>query len=999
MLQKFRRVCALWMTAMLLMTTLPALGEEATTVPETVVDEVVSQEPTQTEAPTETPCETEVPTEEPTETPIVTEIPTEESTETPIATEIPTEAPTETLFMTEIPTEEPTETPIMTEIPTAEPTETPIATESPTEVPTPEQVREVFQPGLANLRSGAKLYANENLFGDAFLTTQGGVVYAERQSENEKAIRIALYDGDTVRTFWTNTSALTMMTEDETAIYDALPRDEKDDVMLAHGHLLAPIAIRPEEQSTEAPTTEPEVTEAPTTEPEVTEAPDVTDEIISDYTPAPIQPEATEALPTEDISVEPTIPELPDTLDDLVIGRALEQPTGLDASYDRTGRMTLTWLPVEGANAYEVYYKPSNGTEYTLLDTTTKTTITTTRPEMGIVYYYRVQALYRVDGQTVSKGEQSLSFPYIMLGDVVIADPRGKNESTIRLNWTKVKGATHYDVLMSLHDQNDYKIVRTDLTGDLCDIADISFNETYDFRIIPKRKLNNGTVLTGLPSANRMVGSPMEKPSFTSYEWTETGLRLNWNAIPGAMGYVIYRRGFHETGYHKIMVSENTETTYVDTTMQPGEVYYYFVYSYRLAQPQGWRCFSLKGEIGMGVWLPQTTGVTATSAQENSVRISWPATTGANQYDVCISTTAGSTPKANGRLKNAYGYHNSAVLGKTYYYRVRPVRVFSNGDISVGPWSEEIAFTHQEQVGAYRALLIGNTYAGESNELLGCDNDVKGMRSMLSQMKSTPYSVTTKTNVRAEEILSAISTTFADANYNDVSLFYYSGHGANSVETDGTPTSYHAALVGTFQTYVSISRLKTELDKIPGKKIIIIDACHSGQFISRDGESTAISSSAFNQQVVNLFANDEQRAQPLTRSLDVVLNADGSEVLEQEAPVQLTRDTNASFATSSYYVITACRSDEKSVSTGYDSNGDGKIDRYFGLFTYGLCYGNGWNLARNTAMSAMSADLNKDNQISLYEAYVYAKVMAQSHNPSQTAQIWPENSAFVLWAK
>lgn len=85
---------------------------------------------------------------------------------------------------------------------------------------------------------------------------------------------------------------------------------------------------------------------------------------------------------------------------------------------------------------------------------------------------------------------------------------------------------------MSLHDADDYKIVRTDLTGSLCDIRDISFNETYDFLVIPKRKLNSGDVITGLPSSNRMVGSPMETPSFTGYEWTETGLKLTWDAIP-----------------------------------------------------------------------------------------------------------------------------------------------------------------------------------------------------------------------------------------------------------------------------------------------------------------------------------------------------------------------------------------------------------------------------------------------------------------------------------
>ena len=1061
MKKQFRRVGALMLALLMLMTAAPALAEDVPSAADgTQIEEIIGEEPAVTEAPTAIP--TEIPTEAPTNTPIPTEIPTEAPTNTAIPTEIPTEAPTETPILTEIPTEEPTNTAIPTEIPTEAPTETPISTDAPTEAPTATPNEDVFVPGLATLRSGAKLYANQQLTGDADVTEVSGTVYAEARTDSKRAVRIAFYDGVIVRTAWVKTSSTEMLTDEQTAAYDAIPRKPEDDLMAAHGHLLAPIPVHPEQKETPAPTEEPteeptatpevtnppevtdaptdvptevptdvpEVTDAPTNPPEVTDAPTEvpeiteqptaapeatnppeitehpteapTDEIISDYTPVPATdaptatPAPTDANATE--IPEPTISIAPDELDDLIIGRALEQPTGISASYERSGRITLKWTAVEGANAYAIYYKPAWGSEYSLLGQSSGTTYSTTTPRMGTVYYYRIQALYVVGGQQVSQGAQSMSFPYIALGDVVIADPRGKDTSTIRLNWTPVAGATHYDVAMSLHDADDYKIVRTDLTGSLCDIRDISFNETYDFLVIPKRKLNSGDVITGLPSSNRMVGSPMETPSFTGYEWTETGLKLTWDAIPGAMGYVIYRRGFHETGYHKLMVSENTATTYIDTTMKPGEVYYYFVYSFRLAQPQGWRCFSLKGDIGMGVWLPKTTGLTAVSAQENSVRISWAATEGANKYDVYISTTPGGTPKANGRVSNAYGYHNSAVLGRTYYYRVRPVRIFSNGDVSVGDWSDELAYTHQEAVGTYRALLIGNTYTGESNELPGCENDVDGMRTMLGRMTATPYSVTVKKNIRAEEILSSISSTFGNASYNDVSLFYYSGHGANSLGADGNPTSYHAALVGTFQTYVSIARLKTELDKIPGKKVIIIDACHSGQFIARDGTMTQVSSSAFNSQVVNLFANDDQLSGDVSRTA-VVLAADGSELLSEEAPAFIDRAGDTNFAKSGYYVITACRSEEKSVSTGYDSNGDGKIDRYFGLFTYGLCYGNGWNLARNAAISSLNADLNKDSKVTLYEAYVYAKVMAQSHNPNQTAQIWPENSAFVLWGK
>lgn len=1065
MKKQFRRAGALMLALLMLMTAAPALAEDVPSAADgTQIEEIIGEEPAVTEAPTAIP--TEIPTEAPTNTAIPTEIPTEAPTNTPNPTEIPTEAPTETPIQTEIPTEEPTNTEIPTENPTETPTETPISTDVPTEAPTATPDEDVFVPGLATLRSGAKLYANQQLTGDADVTEVSGTVYAEARADSKRAVRIAFYDGAIVRTAWVKTSSTEMLTDEQTAAYDAIPRKPEDDLMAAHGHLLAPIPVHPEQKETPAPTEQPteeptptpevtnppevtaepteqptdvptevptdapEVTDAPTNPPEVTDAPTEvpeiteqptaapevtnppeitenpteapTDEIISDYTPVPATDAPTDTPAPTDANAteipEPTISIAPDELDDLIIGRALEQPTGISASYERSGRITLKWTAVEGANAYAIYYKPAWGSEYSLLGQSSGTTYSTTTPRMGTVYYYRIQALYVVGGQQVSQGAQSMSFPYIALGDVVIADPRGKDTSTIRLNWTPVAGATHYDVAMSLHDADDYKIVRTDLTGSLCDIRDISFNETYDFLVIPKRKLNSGDVITGLPSSNRMVGSPMETPSFTGYEWTETGLKLTWDAIPGAMGYVIYRRGFHETGYHKLMVSENTATTYIDTTMKPGEVYYYFVYSFRLAQPQGWRCFSLKGDIGMGVWLPKTTGLTAVSAQENSVRISWAATEGANKYDVYISTTPGGTPKANGRVSNAYGYHNSAVLGRTYYYRVRPVRIFSNGDVSVGDWSDELAYTHQEAAGTYRALLIGNTYTGESNELPGCENDVDGMRTMLGRMTATPYSVTVKKNIRAEEILSSISSTFGNASYNDVSLFYYSGHGANSLGADGNPTSYHAALVGTFQTYVSIARLKTELDKIPGKKVIIIDACHSGQFIARDGTMTQVSSSAFNSQVVNLFANDDQLSGDVNRTA-VVLAADGSELLSEEAPEFIDRAGDTNFAKSGYYVITACRSEEKSVSTGYDSNGDGKIDRYFGLFTYGLCYGNGWNLARNAAISSLNADLNKDSKVTLYEAYVYAKVMAQSHNPNQTAQIWPENSAFVLWGK
>ena len=264
----------------------------------------------------------------------------------------------------------------------------------------------------------------------------------------------------------------------------------------------------------------------------------------------------------------------------------------------------------------------------------------------------------------------------------------------------------------------------------------------------------------------------------------------------------------------------------------------------------------------------------------------------------------------------------------------------------------------------YRALLIGNTYTGTAQEMPGSATDVAGMRIMLSKMTATPYRISTRSDLSADGIVSAIENTFAAATANDVSLFYFSGLGANAVGT-----SYHGALVGTGTTYLSVARLKTVLDEIPGKKIVIIDSAHSGQMIGRSSGETTVSQgelNAFNSNVILAFSAE-------------------------------TRGDN-DLANSGYYVITAAHSTEDRATMGYDADSDGVLDKRFSIFAYSMCYGSGWNMATNTTLS-MAADSDGDGVITLNEAYSYARYKAQQSNPDQTAQVYPANSTMVVWAK
>ncbi len=854
-----------------------------------------------------------------------------------------------------------------------------------------------FPAGLARLAAGSRIYEAQSLTGDYLEAPRGGVVYARSQSQDKSAVQICVNTEEKLLTGWVQQAAVTLLTDEQVSAYDAETHSGENVREYKQHKLEALQVIASASAATQAPETTPPAvtaTQAPASpQPVITPAPVIdgpADEGLTDEVFGQPAPETT-VEPFDEPVMEPD--EVETTESSFVEARALSAPANLAASHNRLGMLTLKWDGVQDADAYQVLYKASWESSYQLLAQVPGTSYSTDTLNPTVVYYFRVQAVELSSaGQVINQSPQSASIPYIVLGDAKLHDPRGKDTSTIRLTWIAVEGATHYDVMMSVHGADQWSIVRTDLVTDYCDIANLSFDETYDFRVIPKRKLSNGTVITGNSSRTIMVGSPMETPSFTSYTWTAAGLQLTWDEIPGASGYVIYRRAFSEpdvTNYTKLVVLDEPVTTYLDTTMEPGEVYYYFVYSYKYCEPEKWRCFSLKGSIGMGVWLQQPTGMQGTSTAENGIYLTWDNLTGASHYDVFITSASGTMPtgNGNGRVDTNSGYHSTATLGKAYYYRVRGVRIFSNGDISVGPWSAEYTYTLQQTQPVYRALLIGNTYPGQSDYLPGCDNDTAAMATMLRRMTATPYTTRISNNLTDSGMISAIRSTFANATANDVSLFFYSGHGANAVGSD-----FHGALVGVNHTYLAVARLKEELDKIPGKKIVIVDSCHSGAMIGKgDAEITTAELNAFNSQVISIFSTSAIEKE------DLVTVEEGVEMFTRQ-PLKIARGEN-DLANPGYYVITASHSTENSVSVGTDQDQDGQTDKYFGLFTYALCRGSGWNMASDTVITTLEADRDSNNEITLYEAYVYAKAKALVTNPNQTAQIYPANSGFVVWAK
>ena len=274
------------------------------------------------------------------------------------------------------------------------------------------------------------------------------------------------------------------------------------------------------------------------------------------------------------------------------------------------------------------------------------------------------------------------------------------------------------------------------------------------------------------------------------------------------------------------------------------------------------------------------------------------------------------------------------------------------GDVAAADAEQTLTLTSSQTV--YRALLIGNTYPGTDAALPGPDNDVSAMQIMLGSMNGTPYAIRTLMNMTAGDMQSAISGTFAGAQPSDVSLLYFSGH--------GTP---EGSLVGTNNTALSVYNLRTALQQIPGVKIVILDCCHSGNMIGRSSNAEKASSvSAFNRAVISAFASASRSSENL--------------------------------ADEGYIVMTACRKDQESASIT-------DLITHFGAFTYGVCYGSGYNEWEREAMNHLPADQDGNRAITLGEAVAgvrerIAFIREMLPSLEQEMQYYGD-TAFILWAK
>jgi len=259
----------------------------------------------------------------------------------------------------------------------------------------------------------------------------------------------------------------------------------------------------------------------------------------------------------------------------------------------------------------------------------------------------------------------------------------------------------------------------------------------------------------------------------------------------------------------------------------------------------------------------------------------------------------------------------------------------------------------------YRALCVGvgDYIQGSDNDLSAPPYDVDRIRQILQQCRFGTLN-TTFSNISylkdwqatKSNILQSISSTFSGADSNDISYFYFSGHGS---WLGNTSYICPADITSFVDSAISIDELEAALSAIPGTKVVFLDSCYSGGFIGKGKEEIIVSREelkSFNDEVINAFS----QAQP-----------------------------KGLLTTNQYKVLTSCHYYQECWEI-QPEEGDP-----FGVFTMALCEGCGY-------YGSFPADTNLDNMVSLQEAYFYVKDWVFSYGVIQDVQIYPNKSTFTI---
>jgi hypothetical protein len=389
-----------------------------------------------------------------------------------------------------------------------------------------------------------------------------------------------------------------------------------------------------------------------------------------------------------------------------------------------------------------------------------------------------------------------------------------------------------YDVYFGTSADPQSLVVTVD--SPIATFSGLSNSTTYYWKIVAKDSNNNSTEgdiwrFTTIAGANNPPTTPSNPSPANDATGVNTSLNLSWTASTDPEGDSIsYDFYFGTSANPPLVVSNLGGTSYSRSGLSNDTLYYWKVVAKdshsNTTSSSVWSFRTLPGANNPPTAPTNPTPASGSADRETSLTLSWTASTDADSdpitYDVYMDKTNNPTTLKGSVSGTSFNVSNLS-YSTQYYWKV--VAKDNNGGSTSGSVWNFTTKAAPSGSAAYRGLTLGLTdYGGGGNDLSATDDDADDIKITFENL-SEGYVIQKQTgNVVKNQIENWLAAFVSGSQADDIFVFHYSGHGFYE--------SGQSRMYLSDGSDMSMSELRTLLNNINGTKVVLIDACESGNF-------------------------------------------------------------------------------------------------------------------------------------------------------------------------
>jgi len=203
-------------------------------------------------------------------------------------------------------------------------------------------------------------------------------------------------------------------------------------------------------------------------------------------------------------------------------------------------------------------------------------------PATGNNYFSDVASnfkIYYISGKTgFTNPWQGYPTVAVSVGTPTNVKAASASYNSVKVSWSAVTGAAGYAVYRSTNSAGGYAKIKTTASTNYTDPS-LTTGTTYYYKVYAYKTFNGANIYSSASAVVSAKPVPATPANFKAARYSSTSIKLTWNPVAGATGYVLYKYNASTKTYTQLKTL--TATSYINTGLTKGVTYYYKVRAYR----------------------------------------------------------------------------------------------------------------------------------------------------------------------------------------------------------------------------------------------------------------------------------------------------------------------------------------------------------------------------------------------------------------------------------